>query len=150
MELYRERLTPSWWLILAIGLVLPATILIFLPLSITVGVGAGVVLWAGAVAVLWAFSPTVTVEENHFRAGAARVEWEWVERIDAIGADNQRAEKGVNLDARAWLVLRPWITPAIKVVLSDPRDPTPYWLVSTRNPDDIIEAWQRATAAQGD
>ena len=144
---YSERLSPAWWLILAVFLVVPTSVLIFLPLSLPVGVVTGVVLWLGMVGLLWWQSPTVSLSAEGFRAGRARVEWEHVERVSEVDAESARSEKGVNLDARAWLVLRPWIVPAVKVVLNDPQDPTPYWLVSTRNPAAVVNAWKALTAS---
>ena len=47
-------------------------------------------------------------------------------------------------DARAYLLLRPYRKKAVKVSLSDPADPTPYWLVSTRRPDALAAALTRA------
>ena len=62
MPSYRERLSPSWWMVVAVGLVVPATLLIFLPLSPLVGALTGLGMWAGALTVLWAFSPVIQVE----------------------------------------------------------------------------------------
>jgi hypothetical protein len=50
-------------------------------------------------------------------------------------------ERGVSLDARAWLVIRPWIDPVVKITISDPQDPTPYWLVSSKNPEALVARW---------
>ena len=147
MSEYSERLSPAWWLILAVFLVVPTSVLIFLPLSLVVGVLTGVVLWVGMVGVLWWSSPTVSLSNSGFRAGRAWVEWEHVQDIVAVDAGSARVEKGVNLDARAWLVLRPWIAPAVKVIINDPADPTPYWLVSTRRPDEVVSTWKRVSGS---
>jgi len=37
-------------------------------------------------------------------------------------------------------VQRPWIGGAVQVLLDDPADPTPYWVVSTRHPVELAEA----------
>jgi len=144
---YSEHLSPSWWMVLAVFLVVPTTVLIFLPLSLLVGVVTGVVLWLGVVGILWFSSPTLTLSSQGFRAGSAQVEWSHVQRVEAIAAENTRAEKGIKLDARAWLVLRPWVGPVVKVVLNDPNDPTPYWLVSTRRPEAVASAWKKLMSA---
>jgi hypothetical protein len=61
------------------------------------------------------------------------------------GAD-ATLERGQRLDARAWLLIRGWVGPVVKIVVADESDPTPYWLVSTRNPAAFVSA---ITAAQG-
>jgi hypothetical protein len=141
---YRERLSPNWWMILAIFLVVPTTVLIFFPISVLVGVVTGVVLWLGSVGALWWFSPVIEVRPGIFRAGRAQISSDHVDSIEVIDKEHARAAKGVELDARAWLVIRPWVGPVVKVVLSDTNDPTPYWLVSTKNPYALERAWKSA------
>ncbi|MGI9207623.1 MAG: DUF3093 family protein, partial [Rhodococcus sp. (in: high G+C Gram-positive bacteria)] len=34
----------------------------------------------------------------------------------------------------------PWVGTMAMVVLDDPDDPTPYWLISTRRPAELLEA----------
>jgi hypothetical protein len=133
-------------MIVAIFLVVPTTVLIFFPISVLVGVVTGVVLWLGSVGVLWWFSPVIAITAGHFQAGRATISAEHVSRIEAIDRDQARAAKGVNLDARAWLVLRPWVGPVVRVVIDDANDPTSYWLVSTKNPHALVAAWKSAAS----
>lgn len=140
MTEYSEKLFPSWWLVAAIGLLLPASVLIFLPLSLPVGVGTGLVLWWGCVGVLWWSSPRIKVDAQGLRAGRARIEHGYIGSVQVYAGLDARAQKGTGLDARAWLVMVPWITPVVRVDITDPEDPTPYWLVSSRNPDRMREA----------
>jgi len=53
----------------------------------------------------------------------------------------------VDADARAFLLLRPYLRRAVMVPVQDPADPTPYWLVSTRQPERLVRA---LVAASGD
>ena len=47
---------------------------------------------------------------------------------------------GPDADARAFLVIRPYLTRAVRVPVTDPADPTPYWLVGSRHPDALAAA----------
>jgi hypothetical protein len=47
---------------------------------------------------------------------------------------------GVALHPLAFVVQRPWIGRGVRVVLDDPEDPTPYWIVSSRRPDRLKAA----------
>jgi len=143
VDSYSERLLPSWWLTFVLALFLPAGFIIFLPLDPLVGVSAGAVMWIGAWGALAIFSPTVSATPEGFRAGAAHVDWSHVSHIDVVGKDESRRAKGVDLDARAWLVIRPWIKPAVRVHIRDDDDPTPYWLVSSTKPDELAEVCRR-------
>ena len=53
---------------------------------------------------------------------------------------------GVEADARAYLATRPYLKAAVKVPVSDPDDPAPYWLVGTRHPDRLAAALLEAPA----
>ena len=50
---------------------------------------------------------------------------------------------GVDADARAYLLLRPYVKRSVQVPVQDPADPAPYWLVSTRRPDRLAAALTR-------
>ena len=53
---------------------------------------------------------------------------------------------GRDADARAYLLLRPYLRRAVRIAIDDPADPTPYWLVSTRRPTRLAAALTDATA----
>lgn len=132
---YRERLWPAWWVFLSTALVIPAALLVFLPISPAAGVIAALVLYAGVVVVLLATTATIEVDATELRCGRARVPLALVGGATAFRGEDAVAERGVRLDARAWLLLRGWIGPVIRIDLRDPQDPTPYWIVSTRDPE---------------
>ena len=141
---YRERLWPAPWLYISTALVIPASMLVFFPISPIAGVVVAIVLYVGCVALLLAGSPRLEVTATDFIAGKARIPLELVGEVTGYRADEARLERGPRLDARAWLLIRGWIDPVIKVPVNDPADPVPYWIVSTRRPDSIIEAIVRA------
>jgi len=143
MKPYRERLSPGWWMVLAVGLVFPATILIFLPLSIAVGVAAGATLWAGSVAVLWFFSPVITVSGGVLKVGNAQIDLSYIGPVEAFQGEAARHEKGPGASGLAWLSLRPWVDPVVKITVVDSADPTPYWLISTRRPEELRTALEQ-------
>lgn len=47
---------------------------------------------------------------------------------------------GVALHPLAFVVQRPWIGQGIQLILDDPDDPTPCWIVSSRNPERLRDA----------
>lgn len=136
---YRERLWPAPWVFIATSLVIPASLLVFLPISLPVGAAVAVLLYGAVVGVLLVTTATIEVTGTDVRAGRARMPRSIVSRAQAFEGAEATAERGVRLDARAWLLLRGWIPGVVKIELDDPSDPTPYWLVSTRKPD-ILEA----------
>ena len=103
-----------------------------------------VVLMAGAYR---SYSARVEVTDSTFRAGRACIELHHIGAVEHLDADRTRAVAGVEADARALMVLRPYLKNSVKVQITDPNDPAPYWLVSTRHPKQLAEALQRARVA---
>ncbi len=85
-------------------------------------------------------SATVTVADGTFRAGTARIAAGYLGRAEPLDAETTRRTAGTEADARAYLLLRPYLKRAVKVEIVDPEDPTPYWLVSTRHPEGLASA----------
>jgi hypothetical protein len=146
MTLYREKLWPAPWLFLGSALVIPASLLVFLPINPNVGVVVAIVLYAACVVGLILGSPIVEVTETEFRAGQARLPLQIAGLVTGYRGDEAQLERGQRLDARAWLLIRGWVSPVVKVEVTDETDPAPYWLVSTRQPDAVIDAIARAKA----
>ncbi|CAN5387493.1 DUF3093 domain-containing protein [soil metagenome] len=141
--IYRERLWPAPWVFLATALVIPASLLVFLPINAVVGVIVAIGLYGAIVALLVATTPTIEVTADTLRAGRARLPRTVISGAAAFEGTEATAERGPRLDARAWLLLRGWLPGLVRVELDDPADPTPYWLVATRNPSDLAAALQR-------
>ncbi|WP_233255394.1 DUF3093 domain-containing protein [Naasia lichenicola] len=143
---YSERLWPSAWLYIACALVIPASLLVFLPISITAGVICAAVLYLGAMGLLIIPAPRIEVSGRTLRVGRAHIDVALVGTVAAYRAAEATAERGVRLDARAFLCLRPWIDPVVRIELLDISDPAPYWLASSRRPDELIGAIETAKA----
>lgn len=148
MTFYRERLTPGPWIFVITALVIPASLLVFLPINTTVGVIVAIVLYLGCVAVLVLASPVIEVTETALIAGRASLPLENVGVASGFSTTEATLERGQRLDARAWLVIRGWVDPVVKVEVLDDRDPAPYWLLSTRRPAAVISALAEARASR--
>ncbi|OLT53067.1 DUF3093 domain-containing protein [Cellulosimicrobium sp. CUA-896] len=137
---FSERVLPGpggWLAALAFAAVLAVAVW---PASPPVGVAVGVVAAAAGLAALWWTSPVVAVHDGTFRAGRAVVPVPLLGAATALDAEAMRGELGPRLDARAYVCLRAWARTGVLVPLEDPQDPTPYWLVSTRRPHDLVDA----------
>ncbi len=91
----------------------------------------------------------VGVDAAWFRAGRARIEAAHLGDATALDAEETRRVAGPEADARAYLLLRPYLKRAVKVEITDPDDPAPYWLVSSRHPDELAAAIARLTSPAG-
>ncbi|MGY6497124.1 MAG: DUF3093 domain-containing protein [Microcella sp.] len=140
MEQFRERLWPALWWYPIIVLIVPATLLVFEPISLIAGILTATALVVGSLALLIGSAPTIRVADGRLEAGKARIPVAMIGDMRAASGEEARAERGPLLDARAWLLLRGDVGPVVRLEITDPEDPTPYWVVSTRRPDALIEA----------
>ncbi|MBM0126959.1 DUF3093 domain-containing protein [Pimelobacter simplex] len=142
---YQERLRVPlrWW---AQGTMLVATLWLTLIVALIghaawlAWVVTGLVL-AGMAAWLRSYGGArVVVSDEWFRAGRARIEMSYVGTAEALDADRTRRVSGPEADARAYLLLRPYLRQSVRVEITDPADPAPYWLVSSRHPRALASA----------
>lgn len=144
--MFRERLSVpmAWW---AIATMFLASILIaFLvatPLPVALGVTAGFTVLTIAVLIGYG-GAEVLVESGYLTVGRARIDLRYVGDPVALDDDQTRAVLGVQADARAYMMVRPYLSESVKVPIVDPEDPTPYWLVMTRRKDALRSALQQA------
>ena len=82
----------------------------------------------------------VTVSEGTLRAGRATIPVEYLAAPEVLDPDATRRVVGREADARAYLLLRPYVRHSVRVGVTDPEDPTPYWVVSTRHPRRLAAA----------
>ena len=90
-------------------------------------------------------SARVSVDAGWFRAGRARIEAVHLGAVAALDAEETRRVAGPEADARAYLLLRPYLKRAVRVEIADPADPAPYWLVCSRHPDELRRSGSSAT-----
>ena len=139
---YDERLSVPlrWWVQ---GTMLVASlwlaVVVALPFAAAWIVSGAAMLLLVAM-LLWFGSARVSVRDGVFRAGRASIPVALLGQVTPLDAEATRRTAGVDADARAFLLLRPYLKRAVRVEVADPADPTPYWLVSTRRPDQLAAA----------
>ncbi|HSP51790.1 MAG TPA: DUF3093 domain-containing protein [Cryobacterium sp.] len=140
MPEYREKLWASPAPYVATALIIPASILVFAPISMLAGVLIAAGLYAACVLALLSSAPVVQVRDGELIAGRASISTELVGEVQPFDGDEAALERGQRLDARAWLLIRGWIRPVVRIPIVDATDPAPYWLVSTRHPQKLAAA----------
>lgn len=137
---YTEKLWPNFWgWVIVVGLS-AAGILIFIPISPQAGYIAFFVLLLGQTALLVASTPTISVTPETLRVGRAQIEREFVGKVSIYHGDEATAQRGIKLNGLAYLCIRGWIKPVVKIEITDPADRTPYWLASSRHPEYLAAA----------
>ena len=91
--------------------------------------------------ILWRFSNArLAVRDGELFAGEAHLPLNFVSEIRVVPPTAKRKVLGPGFDPAAFALHRSWIGSMVWLKLDDPDDPTPYWLISTRKPDALVEA----------
>jgi hypothetical protein len=145
---YAERLRLPWWMwvggLAAAGLVAAEIWLgaggvrAWLPFVVLLPLAAAGLWWLGRI--------RVSVRDGELFVDDARLPVRFVADAIPLDAAGRREVMGVGADPLAFVVQRPWVPGAVQVVLDDPADPTPYWVVSSRDPDRLAASILSARA----
>jgi len=139
---YSERLyvTWYWWLppLLAAGL-LAAEVHLGYP-GVRAWLPYVVLLPLTALLVYRAGRSRIAVEDGELWVGEAHLPLDYVGEIQVVSVKDKRKVLGPHLDPAAYVLHRGWVGPVVRLRQTDPEDPTPYWVFSTRHPDRLVEA----------
>jgi hypothetical protein len=78
--------------------------------------------------------------------GAARLPVASVGSVLPLSPAQARALRGTAADATARMFLRPYVPRGIRVEVTDPAVPAPYWYVATRRPETLANALEAAVS----
>ena len=83
------------------------------------------------------------INDGWIFAGKAKIETSFIASVIELDGVELRKVRGPQADPASFLAIRFWVTRAIKIEIDDPRDSTPYWLISTRHPDKMASALRK-------
>lgn len=137
--IFEERLNPSFSIILALSMSGPMVLLASLPfgqaLAFTLAVAVPLTLIIGA----FYLSPVIRISDT-FSRGSFEIPLQALGEAEIFIGEEARLERGPRLNARAKLAIRGDVDQVVKVIVKDLQDPTPYILVSTRRPEELVAA----------
>jgi hypothetical protein len=149
-QLYVERLSirARWWaVVLTIALVGSSELFAGFNGRVIAIVVAAVVV-PTVVLLTLAGRTVLRVDADGIDVGGERMRFEEMDSVQALDAQETRLMLGPQADPAARLVVRGYIREAVVIRPTDAGKP--YLLVSTRHPQDVIAAVERAAAASRD
>lgn len=144
--LYREPLrTPWWWYPIGVGIaVLLGAEFHMSGVRITDWVPYAVLVPL-VVGFLWSMGRSaLEVSGGELRIRGAHLPLRYVSGAVVLDDLTLRRVVGREGDPAAFVSIRPWIGPGVQVWLDDPEDPTPYWVVSSRHPERVVQVLRQA------
>jgi hypothetical protein len=89
----------------------------------------------------------VVVADGVLHVPGARIPIRHLAEGVALNREDFRLQTGPMADTRAFVVSRPWLRTAVRLTVDDPADPTPYWVVGTKRPAELLAAIRAEAAA---
>jgi DUF3093 family protein len=149
-ELYRERLrTPWWWY--PVGLFVAGLLAAefhIAGLRLTDWIPFGTMLPLAAFIVWITGRSELRIADGELRIRDAHLPLRYITGWVTLDPNTLRRVVGREGDPAAFIQIRPWIGPGVQLWLDDPDDPTPYWVVSTRHPDQVIAALEQSAQSR--
>lgn len=146
--LYSERLRPHGGAYLALVLIIPAFAVVFYEVQPIVGYIVGPSLYVLIFLISWFASPVISVSDEQLFAGRARIPLAALGEVTVYRRGDEALEQlRGRLDVRAYLCVRGGVD-LVRVEVTDPEDPTPYWLLGSRHADELAAELRLAQAAQ--
>jgi hypothetical protein len=141
---YREVMRmPLWLLAIIYFFMLSIVISLWAALGDLPALASLAVLTFALIWIYFSTALTIEIDDSELRVGKAHIPLHYIgECIDlnknAIGRARTR-----DADPNAFLAIRFWVSTGVLVKVSDSRDATPYWLVSSKKGAKLIQALQR-------
>ena len=139
--LFKEVIRPPFWLIAFMYFMLFSLVLaVWAALGNNAAINAfAISIVIGAVAIHLGTS-TITVDGGELRIKKAHIPIEYLGASEIIGKKDFSFARTRGADPAAYFATTFWISQGITVEVTDERDPTPYWLISTRKASELAAA----------
>ena len=134
-DLYKERVLPTVYFYIA-SITLPLSLfLVALPFSEVVSVSLALASIPLVLVLSWLGSPLIALNQQTLSIGQASIETKSLGKAEVVSPQEAFLERGVKLDSRAFTKFQIGVKQLVKIEIQDKQDPTPYWLIATRNPE---------------
>jgi hypothetical protein len=87
----------------------------------------------------------VALRSGELRVGPARIAVHFLGPPEVIYPNAKRRALGPDLDPAAFVLHAGWVGPVVRVAITDPADPTPYWIFSVRRADELAALLRAGT-----
>jgi hypothetical protein len=143
LNLHSERVLPSFASFLPATLLIPAAWLTLSPFDPTLGWLIGAILAIAVWVMQIAASPKIVLTKKSLTVGNARIERKYLGKVKAINKSEAFRELGPELNARAYVKVQSSVRTLVRVEIEDAKDPTPYWIFSSRAAEGLVELLEK-------
>lgn len=142
--IFREVLRPPIWVL---------AFIYFLFLSVVLSVWAAfdnratmITLAISTLALIWiafAMQTVITFDGQTLRIDKANIESQYLGKVTLLDKNAMRLLRTRDADPAAYLAIKFWEPSGLRIDLNDPRDKTPYWLITSKRGEEIAALLNR-------
>ena len=136
--IFKEVLRPPIWVLGFIYfLLLSLVIALWAAFDNTVAFTSFLAATIAIVYLAYAMRSTITFDGEELRIDRAHIESKYLGKVTILDSDAMRLLRTRDADPAAYLAIKFWTPTGIKIEVIDPRDPTPYWLITSKRGEEI-------------
>lgn len=141
---FREVLRPPIWVL---------AFIYFLLLSVVLSIWAAfdnratlITLAISTLTLIWiafAMRTVITFDGQLLRIDKAKIEIKYLGKVTLLDKSAMRLLRTRDADPAAFLAIKFWEPTGLRIDLNDPRDRTPYWLITSKRGEEIAALLSR-------
>lgn len=138
---FREVVRPPLWLMALIYfLALSLVIAIWASMTTVIAAFTFALLTIGTVAIYFTSQLVIEVDERELRVGRAHISLDYLGAVQVLTDKQMLAKRTRGADPAAHLAIRFWTPQGVVIEITDKRDATPYWLVTSKQGEKLARA----------
>jgi hypothetical protein len=133
MVIFTEVLRPPIWVLAFIYFMfLSLVIAIWAALDTTSTMVAFAISTLAIPVIAQSLTSRIHVDQKELRVDKAHIEFKYLGNVTVLDSDAMRLLRTRDADPAAFLAIKFWASKGIKIEVIDPRDTTPYWLITSK------------------
>ena len=138
MVIFKEVLRPPIWVLAFIYfLLLSLVIAIWAAFDTTATIGAFTAATIAIIYLTFAMRSNISFDGNELRIDRAHIDIKYLGEVAILDSPAMRLLRTRDADPAAYLAIKFWVPIGVKITVVDPRDPTPYWLITSKRGEEI-------------
>ena len=133
MGIFTEVLRPPIWVLAFIYFMfLSLVIAIWAAFDATATMVAFAIATLAIPFIALSLTSRISVDQRELRIDKAHIELKYLGKVTVLDSAAMRLLRTRDADPAAFLAIKFWASKGIKIEVSDPRDSTPYWVVTSK------------------
>jgi hypothetical protein len=135
---FREVIRPPLWLIGFLYFMLFSLVIaLWAAFNNQIAIISALVALVLGALTLYRMREEISFDGKELRVGRAHIESQFCGTVTVLNRKEFLTARTRGVDPAAHLALLFWVSEGVKIEINDSRDPTPYWLISTKRGNDL-------------